>query len=100
MKLIALRYEFSSPLFHQRFATKRRQKPAYSTFGAYLLLMATLAAAQLAGHDLSSTPGEILGAGFLVGGAYFATRYGKAFVKQREYVGQCNAKGNPLSFTA
>jgi hypothetical protein len=98
MKLIALRYEFSSPLFHQRFATKRGQKPAYSTFGSYLLFVLTVTVAKAAGYEPGAELGQMLGAGFLVSGAYFATRYGKAFMKQREFVAEVNAKGHPLKF--
>jgi hypothetical protein len=96
-KLITLRYEFSSPLFHQRFATKRGVKPAYSTWGTAMLTLTTMAVGLVAGYDASHL-GQLLGAGFLVSGAYFATRHGRAFVKQREYVAEVNAKGHPLKF--
>jgi hypothetical protein len=98
VKLISLRYEFSSPLFHQRFATKRGQKPAYSTWGSAMLFLLTLAVAQVAGYELSAATGQMVGAAFLTSVAYFATRYGRAFVKQREYVAEVNAKGHPLKF--
>jgi hypothetical protein len=98
-KLILLRYEFTSVMLHQRFATRRRQKPAYSTWGASMMGMLTLSVGLVAGYDASRL-GQLLGCAFLVGGAYFAVRYGRAFVKQREVIERVNAKGNPLSFSA
>jgi hypothetical protein len=98
-KLVVLRYEFTSVMLHQRFATRRRQKPAYSTWGATMMGMLTMSVGLVAGYDASHL-GQLFGSAFLVGGGYFAVRYGRAFVKQREVIERVNAKGNPLSFSA
>ena len=96
-KLVLLRFLWASPLLHEAFAARLRKQPAYRTFGAYLLFMLVLCVGAMVGYRESV--GQLLGAGFIVSGTYFAVMYRQAFTKQRAVVDANHARGDALSFT-
>ena len=98
--LVRIRYFFTSPLFHPAFAQMRGKSPAYETVGSMVLFTLTVAlATTVGGLESRAEAGQALGCAFLVSGSYFAARYGRAFLKEREFVAETNAKGNPFSFS-
>jgi hypothetical protein len=96
-ELFKLRYYFESAIFHEAFAAMRKKRPTYSVYSSYYLFLLTSTLASSIG-DLNV--GAAMGAGIVVGGAYFAKVYGKRFLAYRARVERVLAKGHPMAFHA